>query len=625
VEPNSQNLLTRTVAACRKHFVVVGLFSLIINLLMLTSSIYMMQVYDRVLATRSTDTLIYLTVITLAALILLSALEGARTQMLQRVGTWIEQSVAPEGFVRAIESHLRGRAYRMEALRDIATCRGFVASPAMTALYDVPWIPIYLGLVFILHPWLGMVALGAAVILFGLTLANDWATSTLLKRANLAAMSLQRRSESVMRNAEVIDSMGMMGSVLRRWKTGSDEMLPDQQRASDRAGVVLAMTKFFRLTAQTMILAVGALLVLNQEMTGGSMIAASIVMGRALAPIEVMIGAWKQLITARQSYRRLGQFLTLPRLRTSAIPLPEPIGKLSVERATYGFPGQPVATVKGVTFALEPGESLAIIGPSAAGKTTLIRLLIGVLEPTAGTVRLDGANVFHWMREDLGRHIGYLPQDVELFEGTVFQNIARMNEAEPESVYDAARLAGCHEMILRLPKGYESEIGEAGTFLSGGQRQMVGLARSLFGKPKFVVLDEPNSNLDGDGEAALLRGLERLKAEQITVVLVSHRPALVQGVDKVLVLRDGAVEMFGARTEVLKKLLGPARPTEVPAVGSPGQMLPAGAGGQQSPISIGPSGPGQVSPGGMGVAANAPGPLPGQASSTQSAAPRAAN
>jgi ATP-binding cassette subfamily C protein/ATP-binding cassette subfamily C protein EexD len=282
-----------------------------------------------------------------------------------------------------------------------------------------------------------------------------------------------------------------------------------------------------------------------------------------------MIGAWKQLVTARQSWRRLSAHLSVPRIRPSGMPLPAPTGRLVLERVTYAFPGTNVPIIKGVGFALEPGESCAVIGPSAAGKTTLIRLVIGVLEPNAGTVRLDGANVYQWLREDFGRYVGYLPQDVELFDGTVVENIARMGTPDPEAVFEAARLAGCHEMILKLPKGYETEIGDSGTFVSGGQRQMIGLARALYGNPRLLVLDEPNANLDGDGEQALLRALEQIKADGTTVVLVSHRPALVQGVDKVVVLRDGMVEMFGPRQEVLKRLLQPARPTEVASAGPP--------------------------------------------------------
>jgi ATP-binding cassette subfamily C protein/ATP-binding cassette subfamily C protein EexD len=566
------NLLQQAVRACRAQFAVVGVFSMFVNLLMLTTSIYMMQVFDRVLATRSTDTLLFLTLIAIGATLLMALLEFARGQVLARCAAWIEQTVAPEAFSRAIEAQLRNRPYRMEAMRDLAVCRGFLQSPGMTALYDVPWVPIYLGFIFLLHPALGWIATGGAVLLFLLTLANEWTTSSLLKKANVAAMANQRRSESVVRNAEVIDSMGMLPNVLRRWQDGVTRMLPAQQSAADRAGVIMGLTKFFRLTVQIAVLGVGALLVLENLMTAGAMIAGSIIMGRALAPVEQMIGAWKQLVSARQSYRRLSAHLTVPRIRPGGMPLPEPTGRLSLERVTYAFPGTNVPIIKGVGFALDPGESCAIIGPSAAGKTTLIRLVIGVLEPNAGTVRLDGANVFQWLREDFGRHVGYLPQDVELFDGTVVENIARMGTPDPESVFAAAKLAGCHEMILKLPKGYETEIGESGTFVSGGQRQMIGLARALYGQPKLIVLDEPNSNLDGDGEQALLRALEQVKAVGTTVVLVSHRPALVQGVDKVVVLRDGMVEMFGPRQEVLKKLLQPARPTEVAASGAPPRL-----------------------------------------------------
>jgi ATP-binding cassette subfamily C protein/ATP-binding cassette subfamily C protein EexD len=557
--------LDRAIRACRSQFWAVGVFSGVVNALQLTVSIYMMQVFDRVLSTRSIDTLLYLTLIAVAAIGLMAILEAARSQVMQRVGAWIEQKVAPEGFTRAIESQLRGRPYRMEALRDLAVCRGYIGSPGALALYDVPWVPIFLLVIFLLHPVMGWIALIGAGLLFGLTLVNELSTSGLLRKANTAAMSSQRRADSIVRNAEVIDSMGMLPAVMARWREGVAEMTPPMSRASDRAAVLLAVTKFFRLSVQVAILGVGAYLVLQQELTSGASIAGSIIMGRALAPVEQLIGGWKQLVQARQSWRRLTSFLSLPRLRPPGLPLPEPRGRLTVERVSYAFPGQPQAIIKGVNFALDAGESLAIIGPSAAGKTTLIRLLIGTLPAAAGSVRLDGADVYTWMREDFGRHVGYLPQDVELFDGTVFRNIARMGEAEPEQVYEAARLAGCHDMILRLPQGYETEIGEGGQHLSGGQRQLIGLARSMFGQPKFVVLDEPNSNLDGDAEAALLRALQTLKEQGTTVVLVSHRPALVQGVDKVLLLRDGAMEMFGPRAEVLKRIMQPPRPAEVAA------------------------------------------------------------
>jgi ATP-binding cassette subfamily C protein/ATP-binding cassette subfamily C protein EexD len=561
----AETVLSKAVAACRRQLVAVAVFSGVVNLLQLTVSLYMMQVFDRVLSTRSLDTLYYLTAIAVFALLVMAVLDGLRGQVMQRLASWIEGKAAPEAFLRAIESQLRGRPYRMEALRDLAACRSWMGSPASLTLFDVPWVPIFLAVIFLLNPLLGWIALMGAALLFLLTLANEWATGTLLRQASTGAMASQRRAESIVRNAEVIDSMGMGPAVLQRWREGLSASLPQQDRAADRAALMLSMTRFLRLAVQVAVLGVGALLVLEQQITAGASIAASIIMGRALAPVEQMIGGWKQLVQARQGYRRLLAFLALPRLRPPGMALPEPTGRIAAERVTFGFPGQPVAIIKGVSFNLSAGESLAVIGPSAAGKTTLIRLLIGTLQPSAGTVRLDGADVFTWLREDFGRHVGYLPQDVELFDGTVLRNIARMADPDPELAFEAARLAGCHEMILRLPQGYDTEIGDGGQHLSGGQRQLIGLARALYGAPKLVVLDEPNSNLDGDAEQALIRGIEELKRQGVTVVLVSHRPTLVQGVDKVLLMRDGAVEAFGPRAEVLKRLVQQARPAEVPS------------------------------------------------------------
>ena len=557
--------LARAMAACRRQFIAVGVFSGVVNVLQLTVSIYMMQVFDRVLATRNLNTLVYLTLIAIAALGLLAVLEAVRTRVMQRIGGWIEAKVAPEGFARAVESQLRGRPYRMEALRDLGTCRAYLGSPASLSLFDVPWVPVFLLVIFILHPVLGVVALGGAFILLALTLLNELATSKLLREANSAGLASQRRAESIVRNAEVIDSMGMLPAVLARWQASVARTAEPMNRALDRGAPLLALTKFARLAVQVAILGVGAWLVLEQQLTSGASIAASIIMGRALAPVEQMIGGWRQLVQARQSWKRLQAFLVMPRLRPPGIALPAPRGQLAVERVAFGFPGTHVPVVKGVSFALEPGESLAVIGPSAAGKTTLIRLLTGTLQPASGAVRLDGADVYAWQREDFGQYVGYLPQDVELFDGTVMDNIARMAQAPAEAVFDAARLAGCHDMILRLPKGYETEIGEGGQHLSGGQRQQIGLARAMFGSPRLVVLDEPNSNLDGDAESALLRALHELRRRGTTVVLVSHRPVLVQGVEKVLLLRDGAVETFGPRAEVMKRLMKPAQPTPIAA------------------------------------------------------------
>ncbi|WP_426957434.1 type I secretion system permease/ATPase [Muricoccus radiodurans] len=576
-----RDALARAISACRSQFMAVGSFSLVVNLLQLTVSLYMMQVFDRVLATRSLDTLLWLTLIAIAAIGLLALLDAVRSQVMQRIGLWIEQRVAPESFARALEATLRGRPYRMEALRDLGVCRGWLSGPGALSLFDVPWVPIYLGVIFLLHPLLGCIALGGAVILFGLTLLSEWATAAPLKAASVAAMGAQRRAEAIARNAEVADAMGMGPALLGQWREGVAQATPLQQRAADRAGVLMGITRFVRLAVQIAVLGVGAWLTLRQQMTSGASIAGSIIMGRALAPVEGMIGGWKGLVQARQSLGRLKTFLALPRLRPETAPLPAPKGRLTAERLTWALPGQQVAIIKGVTFNLEAGESLAIIGPSGSGKTTLLRLLVGTLAPAVGAARLDGADLATWAREDVGRYIGYLPQDVELFEGTVFRNIARMDpNASPEAVHEAAKLAGCHEAILRLPNGYETELGDGGAGVSGGQRQMIGLARALYGQPRLVILDEPDSSLDGDAEALLIAGIARLKAIGCTVVLVSHKPALVQGVDKMLVMKDGAAEMFGPRADVLAKLMGPrpvlpsARPAARPAVPGPSETAP---------------------------------------------------
>lgn len=547
--------LSTAISRCRHGFFAVGGVSFAINLLVLTTSIYMLQVYDRVLSGRSLATLAYLTVIAVAALLAMGLLEVVRSRILVRLGTWLDRILSPLVFARGIENAVRGASYRAEAVRDLSTVCKFLAGGGMTALFDAPWMPIYLAFVFLLHPLLGLVAFVGAVLLFALALTTNLATHGVLKEANAAAGRGFRSTDSAVRNAEVIDGMGMIGALARRWDRSNAEVLDLQGLASDRAGWISAGAKSFRMILQVAILGVGAYLVLDNKLTAGAMVAASIIMGRALAPVEQAIGTWKHVVAAREAWKRLVGLFAAPLLHGTGMALPKPDGEIIVQSVTYTPPGARAPVIRGASFRVAAGEALAVIGPSAAGKSTLARLLVGIYRPESGAVRLDGAEVFTWNRDRFGRHVGYLPQDVELFPGTVRENIARMDdEADPDAVVAAAELAGVHEIILRLPKGYETELGEQGANLSGGQRQRIGLARALYGRPSLLVLDEPNASLDAAGEQALNQAIKAMKDAGTTVVVIAHRPSLMAQVDKVLVMNEGRIEMFGERNVVLGQI-----------------------------------------------------------------------
>ncbi|MEP9397616.1 type I secretion system permease/ATPase [Mesorhizobium sp. KR2-14] len=552
-----QSPLKHALSSCRGGFAAVAAFSFFINLLVLSTSVYMLQVYDRVLTGRSVETLVYLTLIATAALAAMGGLEFFRSRLLVQLGTWIDRVLSPQVLGRGLENALRGAAYRTEALRDLATLRGYLSGGGIMALFDAPWMPLYLIFIFLLHPLLGLLALGGGIILFALALANNALTAGALKQATAGSARAYQAADAGFRNAEVIDGMGMGGTLLRRWDAANVEVLALQSLASERAGLINAFTKPFRMFLQVAVLGLGAWLSLRHEVSPGAMIAASIIMSRALAPVEQAIATWKQTTGAREAWGRLNRLFDAPPLRPTGMELPRPQGRLTVEAVTYVPPGARAAVLKNVAFALSPGQVLAVIGPSAAGKSTLARLLVGMASPQHGQVRLDGADVFAWSRADFGRHVGYLPQDVELFPGTIRENIARMEEGVPAEVVAAAKMAGVHEMILRLPRGYDTEIGEQGSVLSGGQRQRIGLARALYGHPALVVLDEPNSSLDAAGEEALNEAIAKLKAAGSTVVIVAHRPSLMTHVDSVLVLNEGHAQMFGPRDAVLAQLRRP--------------------------------------------------------------------
>jgi len=539
----------------KRLFVYAGLFSLAINLLLLVPPLYMLQVFDRVLTSRSGETLAMLSVAAIGALLVMALLEVVRARLLAAASVALDRNLGPrvlDGLL-AQTARLSGAAH-LNGLRDVAALRSFLAGPGLRTLLDAPWLPFFLLVIFLFHPLLGALALAGALAMVMLAWLNERLSRGPLERAQAEARRAGRFIDASVRNAEVVNALGMLPAVTRRWQTLNDAALVEQLRAVGVGGTFAGWTKFTRQFIQIAMLAAGAYLVVTQEVTAGVMMASTILLGRALAPVETLVAGWRGMVEARSAWARLDQLLKATPVAEPGTQLPAPAGKVQVEQLVFGFrPGvRPV--LRGVSFALEPGEALGLIGPSASGKSTLARLIVGVWRPVSGAVRLDGADVSAWPREQLGPHIGYLPQDVELFGGTVAENIARLAAPDDAEVVRAAQRAHAHEFILRLPKGYDTDIGEGGQALSPGQRQRVGLARALYGSPRLVVLDEPNADLDHDGEEALLRTLQSLKEAGVTLIVIAHRPSLLRGVDKMLVLRDGAVERFGPRAEVMERV-----------------------------------------------------------------------
>jgi len=538
-----------------------GVFSLAINLLYLAGPLYMLQVYDRVVPSSSETTLVMLTLALLMAYLALAGLDAMRARVLTRASVKLDRKIATAVMTASIDQPLGGA--RSQSLRDFDSFRQFVSGAGIHALFDLPWAPVYIAVIFMLHWSLGAFALGCGVLLVLMALLNEWLVGRQLGGANAAAARNYAFTEMSLRNTEAIRAMGMTPGLLERWGTDRDQMLGRQVVASDRAGAIQSVIKFLRLSMQSVILGLGAYLVIEHTVTAGAMFAASLLLGRALQPVEQVVGAWRGIVAVRGAFRRLHQLFSAIASQGPELALPKPTGKLSVEGVSYVAPGSPRPLLRNVSFEIGAGEILGIIGPSGAGKSTLARHLVGVLSPTAGAVRLDGADVAAWSRNGLGSHVGYLPQDIELFADTVACNINRFQPGDDPAVLEAARMAGVHELILRLSNGYNTAVGEGGAVLSGGIRQRLGLARAVYASPSLVVLDEPSSNLDADGDVALADCLIELKKKGVTVVLISHRPASIVTADKLLLLKDGAVELFGPRLDVLAKLA--PRPVNRPA------------------------------------------------------------
>ncbi len=532
----------------------------VVNLLILVSPVYMFQVFDRVLPTFRVETLIYLSVAAGLCIVVLGVFEALRSVALARLGRWWDETARPD-LLDASLAAARARGPNVGAtLQDLHHVRSFVGGPSLLPFFDAPWAPLFIVVIFLLHPLLGLIALGSALFLLCFSLANDIYARAAVVGTSGVQMANGIFAATALRNADVVHAMGMQPAVVSLHDRRQQEINAASQAGAEHTAIIGGVSKAFRIGVQVAILGVGAYLVTLGQLTAGGMIAASVVLGRALAPIEQSIGAWRGFTSAREAHGRIKALLKSMPAAPEPTRLPAPAGRLSVENVSLMLPGQDRPVLRQVDFALEPGSVMAVVGPSAAGKSALCRLLVGSWRPAAGHVRLDGAELAQWRSEDRGRFIGYLPQAIELFGGTVRQNIARLGEASDDAVVAAARLAGCHEMILRLPNGYDTEIGEGAAFLSFGQRQRIALARALFASPKLVVLDEPNSNLDQEGESALIAAIAEVKRQGATVVLVSHRFAMMRVVDKIGVLRAGTMEKFGPRDAMLQELQAVPQP-----------------------------------------------------------------
>ncbi|MEI6651532.1 MAG: type I secretion system permease/ATPase, partial [Chlorobiaceae bacterium] len=533
-------------------------FSIVVNVLVLAPSAYMMEVYDRVVNSRSHSTLLMLTLLVVGIYVLLEALEWVRRQVMHDAGMQLDRSLREHVFSAIFTARVQNiPAAGAQALRDLKVIREFLPSPALLAVVDTPLALLVLILLFLMAPALGWFAVAGALVQFGIGIFNERRIREPLLAANRSAAGAQSYADGVIRNAQVIESMGMLDHIHKRWMGRQQEFLVQQAEASDHAGTNSALSKLVQSLLSSLLLGMGCWLTLKGEIHGSGMIVASILGGKVLSPLVQIIGSWRQVEGALESYNRLEAMLRELPIPLKGMALPAPAGMLSVEGVVAGAPRSPVQILKGISFRLAPGGSLAIVGPSASGKTTLARLLMGIWPAMQGKVRLDGNDVYQWDKEELGKYIGYLPQSVELFEGTIAENVARFGEPDLEKVKEACRMVGLDGFLEQLPKGYESQIGDDGSFLSGGERQRVALARAVYDMPKFVVLDEPNASLDEAGDAALLNTIKLLRTKGSTVIVITHRLNILGAIEHMLVLVDGQVQRFGTCQEVMEALQSP--------------------------------------------------------------------
>lgn len=559
-KPQNHNKVTKSelreaILASKKSFFIVGFFSLFINLLMLVPPLYMLQLYDRVVTSRSEETLIMLTLIVVVLFITMGLLQIVRSKILVKVGNKLDQILSKRIFNSLFELANKhpGKASSMP-LSDLTQVRQFMTGNGLFAFFDAPWIPIYIGVLFMFHPFFGYFSIGAALVLLTFTIINEYSTKNKLSEANKLNRAATLYVDSNIRNAEVINAMGMKENIRGIWKKKYYGFLNAQNEASNKAGIWSNVSKTSRMLFQSLILGMGGYLAIKMELSPGMMVAGSIIMGRALAPLDLIINSWKGFSSARASYSRIDALLADFPKDKDVMELPTPKGEILLEGVVVVPPGSKQPSIKGISMKINIGDVVGMIGPSAAGKSSLARVILGLWPLVQGKVRLDKADIHQWEKQDLGQYIGYLPQDIELFEGSVSQNISRFREVDSKKVIEAAQKAGVHEMILRLPDGYDTIIGTGGASLSGGQRQRIGFARAIYDNPVLVVLDEPNSNLDDQGEIALINAVKSLKEINTTVIIITHRPSILQVTNKIAIIKQGILEGYGNTNEVLANM-----------------------------------------------------------------------
>jgi len=551
--PTMQELLDGYYRSIKKAFYWILFFSFFINALMLALPLYMLQIYTRVLPSQSMDTLIYLTLIVIIILAIFALLSSVRTYMLIELSTWLDHELSALAFKKMPDQVLENNEYAQHAFLDVLTIRQFLTSGGVTALLDFPWSSIYIAVIFLLYSWLGVFSLVAGALLFAFAVLNEISTKTQVIKSTTQFKKNQVFIQSISKNSDTLQAMGLTENLQNLWLKNNHEALTLHKETSKKSEIYLSIIKFLRVTAQVFILGLGAYFVLQNEITTGAMLAASILMSRALAPIEQAVSSWKLFIQFRDAMQRLRYYLKMPESRLKTMRLPDPIGKIFLENVYYSYPSVAQYALQQMTLIIQPGDLVAVAGPSASGKTTLCRIILGILNPKIGKAKLDGGDIYHRDRTEIGKWLGYLPQDIELFSGTIKDNIARMGEVDSSEVVEAAKIAGAHEMILNLPQSYDTKI-EGTKGLSAGQMQRIGLARALYKNPKVVVLDEPYSNLDTEGEEALLKAIIELKRRKTTTIIISHRIDLIRNVDKIIYLLGGKLKYYGPRDDVLNAL-----------------------------------------------------------------------